>query len=91
MLKLSFNARRIIVGMMGLPCGLALANDLGKFHWFWPYDRQAFAIALLLGIASLFFFPSMAEIKAYREKKDREALKKMEAHLNGESRESRSE
>ncbi len=91
MARLSFNARRIIVGAMTLPWGIFLVNDLGNFHWFWPYDRDAMAIALLIGVISLFFFPSIAELKAHREQKDRKARDKMEKYLNGESQERRSE
>jgi len=41
---------------MGLIAGLALFNDLGSHHWFQPYDRVVYGIALLAAAVWYAFF-----------------------------------
>ena len=35
---------------MGILCAVALIDDLGKFRWFWPYDKTVYGLALFAGI-----------------------------------------
>ena len=34
----------------------ALIDELGKFHWFWPYDRTVFSVAILISALWYMFF-----------------------------------
>lgn len=82
MRKLSIATVRIVAGILAMPAFAVLANRLGDYRWFWPYDRQveglvAAVVAVVLG----FLTPSFARMSAYNELKRRRALKEMEARL----------
>lgn len=85
---LSFKARRIIAGVAVLPMMVVMANELGNYHWFWPYDRDARVAGLLTGVICVAILgPSLTQLAAYRRKKDYEARRKLEARLNEGRRE----
>jgi hypothetical protein len=52
---------------MALIAAVALIDDLGKYHWFWPYDREIYGVALLIAILWHVFFGNQAKAWADQE------------------------
>lgn len=90
--KLSLTARGIITGMMSVPLWVCIVNYFGHHRWFWPYDSGILSISVLIVVIALgWIAPTIEELREHRDKKDREAREKMEAYLNGDNQEQRSE
>ena len=71
--KLSILARifAIPVILIGL---VALIDDLGKYRWFWPYDRDIYGISVLVCLIWYLVFGGQVEAWAKEEqaRRDRE-------------------
>jgi len=57
--------------------GLVLADQLGNLRWFWPYDTDVLAVAILLCIVCTYPLctavgPMMKEYQARIEREDSE-------------------
>ena len=67
-------AARVSAVVMGLVAGAALVNDLGSYHWFQPYDRAVYGVALLMGMIWYACFGDQAKawIAAEQAKQDLE-------------------
>ena len=71
--KLPAASRWVAVPMVVL-CGAALLDDLGKFRWFWPYDKEIYSSALLVGLLWYIIFGQKmrAWVEEVRAEHDRE-------------------
>ena len=70
MTKLSFNARRVITYIAGLPFALCAINWIVGWHWFGRYDRGAVALCLVFFIPFAYFVaPSSSEMRDHNERK----------------------
>jgi hypothetical protein len=41
-------ALRVVSGLVSMVALVALVDDLGKYRWFWPYDREIYGSAILV-------------------------------------------
>jgi hypothetical protein len=57
---------------MALIAAIALIDDLGKFRWFWPYDRDVYGAALLIAVLWYVFFGGRARAWAEQEQAKRD-------------------
>jgi len=62
---------RVSAVVMGLVAAVALIDDLGKYRWFWPYDRAVYGAALLIGVLWYIFFEQQAKSWAAEEQASR--------------------
>jgi len=52
---------------MAAIAAVALIDDLGKYRWFWPYDRDVYGAAMLIAVLWYVFFGSKAKAWAEQE------------------------
>lgn len=69
-LKLSYKARRALVGIALAACGLCIANYYFHLHFFGRFDEQVmFASLFIYAIILLYVGPSVEEMRKYRDRK----------------------
>jgi hypothetical protein len=81
MRKIPIEAYRIVAGIFLIPL-VVFIDDIGEYHWFWPCDRLAVGVVILIGAIGVVLLAPHTRTAARRRKKDHEAVKKMEAYLN---------
>lgn len=86
MRKIPIESYRIVAGIFLILLLVVFIDDIGEYHWFWPYDRQAVGVVILFGAIGAVFLAPYTRTAARRRKKDREAVKEMEADLNNDKR-----
>jgi hypothetical protein len=68
MVKLSYNARRLILGLIWAPATFILLSNFAGLNWFGKYERDAVTISfVLLLVGVLFIGPSLSEMRQRRE------------------------
>lgn len=70
MSTLSFNAKRLIVGVAALVPLFCITNSFWDFHVFGRFDKTALVMSFVfIAVVTHFFGPSLEEIRHYRDTK----------------------
>jgi hypothetical protein len=79
---LSFNQKRVAVGIFIIAALICLANRLFSLSLFGDYGKQASIISfLMLGVVMRYFGPTMKELEEHQEA----GRRKWEKEFNGET------
>jgi hypothetical protein len=70
MTRLSFNGKRVVLGIGLLLCLLCVANDYLDLGVFGRFGRQATIVSfVVLAVVQHFLGPTLSEVREYRDKK----------------------